>query len=399
MSSSGGYILYPIERVPEDLWQEAFALIKSKAPNWTENDNNLDTWILQAVASQAADLSTLARDVPESIFQYYGAKIMGLPPLAATPATVDSTWTMKDNVGYTILAGTQVSIRDSAGVEHAFISHVDIIIPSGSTATPAGGVTLASVEAGKALTGLGGVGYAATLIDTLNFVSSVLLTGLTTGGQDAELVSEYSERLSRKMQRLSQRPVLASDFSLAALDVPGIYRTLALDGYNSTAQTYNNERYLGIAGVDSLGQPINAATKTLLQSTLDAQREVNFVVNVFDPTVTQIDVTYNVKCLVGYTSATVALNATAALQDFLSPANWGKDPSYSDATSQAQTWVVMNQVIYNKIIDILAGAVGVDYVITMTCAIHLAALGTANITLPGAAPLTSPGTINGTATP
>src|SRR5262245_13414671 len=218
MSAPGGYILYPIERIPSELLDEAYTFIKGKAPNWVENVNNLDVWILQVVASQAADFLTLAQDVPEAIFQYYGAKLMAIPPLGAISATVDSTWTMRDNAGYTIVAGTQVTIRDSVGVEHPFTTTTDIVIPAGSTATAAGAVTLSSVETGSALSGLGGVGYVAALVDTLDYVQSVVLTELSSGGQDAETTSQYSDRLARKLQRLSQRPVLASDFSLAALD-------------------------------------------------------------------------------------------------------------------------------------------------------------------------------------
>lgn len=399
MSTPGGYIVYPIERTSQELLDEAYAIIKDKATDWVENPNNLDVWIMQVVAGQAADLLTLSHNVPESIFQFYGSKLMGFPPIGATAAQVDSTWTMNNNLGYMIPAGTQVSIRDSAGVEHGFQTLSDVIIPAGSTATAAGAVTLSSIEAGKALTGLGGPGYSATLINTLNYVQSVVLTEFSSGGQDAELVSEYSDRLARKMQRLSQRPVLASDFSLAALDIPGIWRTLALDGYNSSNQTYNNERYVGIAAVDELGQPVSAPIKAQLQATLDAQREINFVVNVFDPTITSIAVTFNVKCLQGYTAATVQANAVQRIQDYLSSANWGKDPAQSESFTQSQTWVQTSVVVYNKIIQILATADGVNYVISMTMGIQGQALGTADITLPGAAALTTPGTITGTATP
>jgi uncharacterized phage protein gp47/JayE len=398
-TSGGGYIVYPIQRAPEELLDAAYSDIKDKSPQWEENPNNLDVWILQVAASQASDLTNLSRDVPDSIFMYYGSSIRGYPPNTATPANVDSTWTMKDNLGYTVPAGTQVSIRDDSGIEHGFIVPSDVIVPAGQIATPAGSVMLFSVEAGKALTGLGGPGYDADLIDTLNFVASVELTEFTSGGQDDELVSEYLTRLARKMQRLSQRPVLASDFSLAALDVPGVYRTLALDGYNSANGTFNNERYIGIAGVDELGQPISAPVKADLQATLDAQREINFVVNVFDPTITSIDVDFNVKALNGYTTTTVQSEVTSRIRAYLASSAWGRDPSYSDATLAQQTWVQTNVVIYNKILQVLASTTGVNYVNDARIAIHNAALGRVDVNLPGAAALTTPGTISGVAVP
>jgi len=397
--STSGYISYPIDSNTQDILDAAYALIKSKVPDWLENDGNLDTWIIQAMAAQASDLKGIALDVPDTIFMYFGSQLMGIPPLDATSSTVPSTWTMSDTLGHTIPAGTQVAITDAVGQQHAFQTTADFTVPAGQSATAVGGVTLTSIEAGADMTGLGGNGYVATLIDNLAYVQTVALTALTSGGQDAELSSEYLDRLARKLQRISNRPVLASDFSLAALDIDGVYRSLTLDGYNPANSTYNNERMIAIAAVDSLGQPVSAAIKTQLQAYLDSQREVNFVVNTFDPTVTQVDVTFNVKVVVGYTATSAQANALQALRDFLNPANWGHDPAVTDATAQAQTWIVSPIVYYNKVIQVLSEATGVDRVITMTMALHGNALGIADLTLPGAAPLADDGTINGTATP
>jgi hypothetical protein len=377
----------------------AYAFLKTKVPSWNENDANLDVWIMQITASQASDLLGLAADVPDTIFKYFGAKLAGIPPLDATSAVVGSTWTMINNIGYTIPAGTMVSIRDAVGQDHAFQTTLDIVIPVGSTATAAGAVTLTSVETGAVLSGLGGVGYVATLIDTLSYISSVVLTGLTSGSQDAELSSEYNDRLANKLQRLSQKPVLASDYALAALDIAGVARAVALDGYNPVANTMNNERYVGIAAVDAAGVPIASGIKTQLQTYLDGLRETNFIVSVFDPTVTQIDVTFNVKCLVGYTAATVQANALARLNAYLDPSNWAKDPTVTDAAAQAGTWVETSILYYWKVIQQLSIAEGVDRVISMTMCIHGGSLGTADITLPGHATLTDQGTLNATATP
>jgi hypothetical protein len=397
--SSSGYVSYPIDSNTVDLLDDAYSLIKNKVPAWVENDANLDTWILQVAAAQASDLRGIAQDVPDTIFQFFGATLMGIPPLDATPAMVASTWTMTDTLGHFIPAGTQVMIADDVGVNHAFQTTVDIAIPSGQSATGVGEITLSSVETGAALSGLGGNNYQATLLDTLAFIQSVILTGETSGGQDAELSSEYLDRLTRKLQRLSNRPVLASDFSLAALDIPGVFRSVTLDGYNPTNVTYNNERTVAIAAVDENGAPIIASVKTQLQTYLDGQRETNFVVNVFDPIVTPIDVTFNVKCIVGYTQASVQAAAVAAIQTYLNPANWGQDPAITDASAAVQTWVNTPIVYYNKVMNVLGQASGVDRVLSMTMALSGGALGTADLTLPGTATLTSPGTINGTATP
>ena len=394
-----GYISYPISSEPTDILNEAYTYLKSKAPSWVENDGNLDVWILQVAASQASDLNTIAADVSDTIFKWFGANLMGVPPLDATGSVVGSTWTVQDTAGYTIPAGTMVAVTDAVGASHGFQTISDVIIPAGSSATSAGFVSLYSTETGAITAGLGGSGYVATLVDTLAFVTSVTLTGPSTGGQDAELSSVYNDRLARKLQRLSQRPVLASDFSLAALDVTGVQRTVALDGYNPTAGTMNNERYVGIAGVDAAGVPLSAGVKSSLQTYLDGQRETNFVVQVFDPSVSVIDVTFTVQAIVGYTIATVQANAIAAVETYLDPKNWGTDPSITDASAQAETWVETNMLYWSKLMQVIGVAQGVNRVETLTMAIHPAALGTADITLPGHACLTNVGTITGTAVP
>src|SRR5881628_1699842 len=92
------YISFPIEATPDEILDAAYDYIKTRAPEWRENDGNLDTWILQSMALEAADLRELALDVPDTIFRYYG-ELVGIPPIDSTAATVNSTWTMIDNLG------------------------------------------------------------------------------------------------------------------------------------------------------------------------------------------------------------------------------------------------------------------------------------------------------------
>jgi hypothetical protein len=394
-----GYISYPITVEATTILSEAYDYIKTKSPEWIEHDGNLDTWILQVTASQASDLMALAADVPDTIFKWFGAYLVGIPPQDATASTVDSTWVCNDTLGHLIPAGTMVAIRDDQGIDHGFITSYDVIIPSGVSGTAPGAVSLISVETGSITSGLGGNGVVVPLIDTLTFVLSVTLTGQTAGGMDAELSSDYNTRLARRLQRLSQRPILASDFSLAALDVTGVARAVALDGFNPSNNSFNNERYVAVAALDSNGAPISSTIKTNLGSYLDSQREINFQVPIFDPVVTQIDVTYNVKCISGYTTATVKANADAALAQYFNPTLWGVDPGITDTSAQVQTWVETTTVYWTKVLRVIGNAQGVDRVITMTMGIHGGSLGTTDITLPGHATIATMGTLNGTATP
>ena len=127
------YISFPIEATPDEILDAAYDYIKTRAPEWRENDGNLDTWILQSMALEAADLRELALDVPDTIFRYYG-ELVGIPPIDSTLATANSTWTVVDNLGYVIPLGTQVGIRNAGGDLVPFTTIADVTIPPGSTA-------------------------------------------------------------------------------------------------------------------------------------------------------------------------------------------------------------------------------------------------------------------------
>jgi uncharacterized phage protein gp47/JayE len=137
------------------------------------------------------------------------------------------------------------------------------------------------------------------LIDSLGFVQSITLTNPTTGGIDAEEDEDYLNRLSLQLQLLAPRPIVPSDFAAIALDIPGVGRALAIDGYNPADGTTDNERMITIAAVDTLGAAIPADTKQQLASFLEDRREVNFVINIIDPTYTTVDVTFQVQADIG----------------------------------------------------------------------------------------------------
>jgi hypothetical protein len=393
--STYSYISYPIETSPQDLLDEMVAYIKSKAPSWVENDANLDVWIMQIVASQAGDLRTLASDVPDSIFRYFGSTLLGLAPIDDIAAATESTWTMKDNAGYTVPAGTFVTIRDTSGIDYAFQTEVDTVIFAGSTV--ADNVRLIAVQPGSSGSGLGTVGGTVNLLDTLDFVASITQDAITSGGSDAETASDYNDRLARHLRRLSTRPILPVDFELLALDIPGVYRAIAIDLYNPADHTTNNPRMLTLSCIDELGNNLDGTTKALIDSTVQANREVNFICNIMDPNRSIIDVTYTALKVTSYDAATVQANINAAIADYLSPANWGRDPQYTDA-SAAQTWVQVDKVYYFEMAQLISNVEGVQRLVTLTMGIHGGSLASADVTLTTPATLTSAGTITGTVT-
>lgn len=546
-----GYIRIPLETNPELLAVQVFNTLKIHFPTWTENPAELDTWIIRAIASLAAQNRDLVTDVQDDIYRSFGSTLVGIQPTDAASATGTTTWTLQDSLGHTIPAGTIVGLRDSLGNLVAFQTVADVVVPNGSSATAAGAVVISAVIPGAAGTGLGGVGAPVELVDVYSWVQSITITALTSGGVDAESDSDYLSRLARRMQSLSQRPILPNDFALMALDAdPGVKRALALDGYNSeynaltaneasmetdaagwsnyanatiastaaqaadgtksvsltalsaadmgaqlvaanykvaapgerwtavaslraattvrnvqvglqwltgagavistvfagsaagetnsgwtqfthtaiapattarvlivvkivapantevhyldkaalrkgsetawsaggTAET-NNERMVTVIAVDASGIGVTGSVKTNVDALLEANREVNFVINQLDPNYTVVTPAVTVKVATGYSNAVVDANITTALTNYFSPARWAIDPTVTDQTA-LQTWVEQTTVYYNEVITLISNVEGVDRVTALTLN------GVAgNLTLIGPAALTTLGVV------
>src|SRR5215471_558874 len=157
------YIRVPLESDPTALTQEVYADIIAQAPSWVPQDGNLDVWIIKAMASLASENRDLASDVQDDIFRYFGANLVGVQPIDATPATGATTWTMIDSLGHLIPAGTLMGITDSAGNIQPFQTVNDVTVPVGNTATASGEVSIIAVNPGSSGNALGSAGAQCTL--------------------------------------------------------------------------------------------------------------------------------------------------------------------------------------------------------------------------------------------
>ncbi len=223
------YSELPIETDPEVLEQDANDYLITNIPDWTPYEGNLEVWMIKALARMTAETRDVAADVPLAIFRYFGKSLIGLPSIEASKATVASTWTVQDNAGYTIRAGTIAGIPRTGDELIAFEVVSDVIIPPGSTVTAAGAILLQAVDAGAAGSNLSGIPQ---LIDAIAWVTSIAMVGTTTGGVDAETDEAYISRLVSELQLLTPRPILARDFAVMARRIAGVARAVGLDGYD-----------------------------------------------------------------------------------------------------------------------------------------------------------------------
>src|SRR3569833_1966844 len=173
--------------------QNAFNYLKAKITGWQPSEGQLDVWVIEATAGEAADIGSLVSQVPKALFRYLGT-LYGVLPLNSASAVTTSTWTLSDTLGHTIFAGTQVSIPDAAGRPQAFSVLSDVIVPTGSNTTSAGQVILVAVTPGSGANGIGSVGGVVSLLDTLAWVTSITQVDVTSGGVDAESDDSYLNR-------------------------------------------------------------------------------------------------------------------------------------------------------------------------------------------------------------
>ena len=389
------YITYPVETNASVLLQECYDYLQAHVPGWTPAEGNLDVWLAEAVSTEVSDLTNVASKVPDTIFKYFGSTLMGIPPVDATSATTTTTWTMRDNKGYLIPANTQVSIKNAQGVSIAFQTLADVTVPAGSTATAAGEVIIQGMIPGANTSGLGGAGATVDLVDILDFVVSITMTQITSGGQDAETDADYLNRLTTELSVLTRTPILPQDYATLTRFITPTYRAVALDGYNPANDTLNNPRMVAVSAIDSNGNALSAPDKTNIKNYLQSLREVNFIVNMMDPTYTLIDVTTNVHMVSGYTSANVISAVTTAITNYLSPANWGLPSVGTDTAYDPRDWINRTVVRKFEVSQVINDVPGVDYIVPngLSLGVHLAAMGEQDVTLAGRITLPRPSTI------
>lgn len=377
-ASTNGYIGLAVETDPDDIAQEAFDKLTERLPGWVPADGNVEVIVIEGQAQEQAIERDLASQTTDDIFRAFGG-LVGLPPLDPTPGRGDTIWTMIDTGGYTVPEGTQVAFTGLDGSAVIFETLAAFTVAPGSSSASA--VTMQAVDPGADTNQITGTG---TLVDALAFVAEVALVGQTTGGSDGEETTTYLSRLARQLQLQGVTAVIPDDFENLALSVTGVERALVIDTPGGVAKS------VSVAAVDANGQVLSAGTKATLDALLQAQREVNFIVNVIDPTYTAIGVTATVKAKPGYALSYVEDSAEAALAAYLSPANWG-----ATGSSELGSWVNRDHVYYNDVIALLDNADGVDRVLTLTLT-----GGTADGSdrlLAGTAPLTTAGTLAVTA--
>jgi uncharacterized phage protein gp47/JayE len=345
---------------PDALAVAALDSLTEYIPGYVPDDNSLDSWLIVVLSRIAATNADVAKQMPLSAFRYFGETVIGLQPRDGLTAQATLTFTAQDAAGYTVPDGTNIGYQANGDTLVMFRTVGDVVIPPGQLSTPIGGVSIVADEPGSA-----GNGYTSSqivLLDALTWVSSVTATSTTTGGADGETDAAYITRLSSQLQLYTPTPVLPDDFATMARSVPGVTRATGVPNYNPVNGTLNNERMVGVTCIDGSGQPVSAAVKANVQAYLQGLREINFVVNVFDPHYTAVNVTYSFTPFASTNPSTVLAAANSALTAFFNPATWGIDPS----DDLGVTWEDSTLIYRSAVMATLLAVPGLRWVNTLT---------------------------------
>jgi hypothetical protein len=337
------FIEVPIVTDANELADLAIDELAATWTDWEPNDGDLEVVQIEALSQMAADVANVAAIMPAAAFEAVLERLFGVVPQSGEPAVGTVTFTLLDALPHTIPGGTEVDIDG-----YAFTVDDDMTIPSGQTSLAA-----VPVSANVNDTGANGlVGENVTLVGVLAFVGTVTLDAPTSGAVDPETEEEYLDRGSQALELQAITLVTARDYELMALNDPAVERATAV--INMATRT------ITVTVSDEDGAVVDSTSKTRLAATFDDYRQTTWVVVIGDPTVTTINVTFQVHLYPGFDSTAALDNAKAVLIDFLDPSSWG-----STQTDQG-TPTVEPRVRKNKLIDLIGDATGVDYVIDLT---------------------------------
>lgn len=367
------YVELPITTDQQTLQDNAFDYVQGKVDGYRLDPAHPMTWLIEACGRMVAVALFQASLMPPENLRTLGQTVYGIPRGDGAPARASVTWTAVDTLGHDIPSGTAVLID---GVP--FTTDEPAAIPAGSSSTT---TTATALDVGTSANDLG---QRAEAVDALAWVSQVAVVGSTGSGQDAETDEAYLDRLTTLLRLQGPRAITPADFEVFTLNTTegaraGVSRAVVLDlldATNPASPVANQEGHVTIA-VEYGGLPVAQAVKDSIAADLDVKRVLNLVVHIVDPSYTNVTITYNVVAYDGFDKAALQVAIDAALASYFDGARWGNPPF-----GETARWVNTPVVRYLQVARVIENVEGVEHISSLTIN-----GGTADVTLPGIAPL------------
>jgi hypothetical protein len=370
---SDQFVSVPITTDAQTLADDAVERLRAKWAGWEPNDGDLEVIQIETLAPMAADAAETAATVFPAIFRAYGTTLIGVAYETGAPASGNVTFHFVDSEDHLIPAGSEIDID-------GFAFSVDTDVET-TAAASAPGVHVTATEPGAAQNGL--VGSVVAPITALAFVESITVDSPTGGGADPEDDIDYQNRLASDLQLQAKTLVTTRDFEVEALSDPGVGRAVAIA---------DSARHITVTATDDAGEPVAPDVKARLIADFANYRQVNTIVTILDAVYTTVNVAYTVVSYPGFDHTDLGGRINGTLTDLLSPVNWGRPQNFGDPGSPT-SWYNEPVVRRNKLIDVIAGVEGVNYVATVTITASAGTVdGNGDLTMPGTIALPRPGT-------
>ncbi|GAA4117381.1 hypothetical protein GCM10022215_17940 [Nocardioides fonticola] len=370
-----------IETDPDAVTTRILDGMADNMPGWVADEGAPEVALAEEIGRETAATNALAVEAINYAVAGFGETVFGIATVQDAPASIAVTVTVT-GAGAVLPAGFSVLGTNPDGVPVSFT----LTAPVTSTGTTVA-VTMTAATSGTI--GNGVPAGAVTITTATATAVSAVATAASTGGVDAEPITDYLDRLLAYTSTLRPGGVRASDVALLARGVAGVDRCLALDLYNPATAPAVEERAVTVFPITTANQPVTTPVANAVLAALAAVREVNFNFYVGTPTYTNLTITYTATAEADAVPATVATAVTDAVTAWL--LEWGR------TASDDKAWVSSPTVRYLDLARVIGSVDGVSFL----SALSLNG-GTADVTLTGAAALPAPigsgSTITGTVT-
>lgn len=348
-----------------------------RLPGWEPVEGAPEVAIAEEIGREVAATNALAIEALQVAVAGIGETVFGLQARVGSPATLDLTvglstaptseasppltrafqldvpagyTVIADGVAFTLLADySEVVTLDREEIGASDHNYQGLAMIEGLTAAVDG--YIGNVPAG----------IRPTSITAHPLIASVqVLASPATGGVDEESLLDYLDRLTTYLQTLRPGGVRADDLAAFARTIGGVERAIGLDLYDPADPTHDHERTATIIAITASGEPVTGATKTALQTQLDAAREVNFQVILANPTYTRLQIAVGVTPASDADPTTVRAAVSAAVEALIDPAAWGS------TADDARAWVERTKLTSLDVAAIVGRVPGVGALNTVT---------------------------------
>ena len=307
-----------------DIYNDAIEYAKTGFPEFSPRVGTIENAILEAVAHTTYGFMLSTNRLPNGLMEGLLA-LMGVTRNGATRSEATIEFEVVVTTGVTIVAGTVVSYDvygdDGVLTQYLFETDADLEISPGFTT---GTVTAFAATPSKYPDIIAGTSL--TLVSTTPYVISATLNSQAGTGTDAESDTEYFDRAVKYLASLSNALVTASQLSnFLAITYPSIGRAKVYDLTEAADMSLAAADVPGavtIALCDSNGDPLPTADKTTIHDNIESRVVAGLTIDTYYIKPFLVDVAVDVVVETGYSTATVSLAVSEAIENYLSIAGW-----------------------------------------------------------------------------